>query len=83
MQPKDLGPDEKWRVIPATDKQIQDTMEQINILGNDQLDEAMVHHFKEMMAYSWGMFDACLRPVDSDPVGIQCTFEISFEAQGV
>ena len=45
MQPKDLGPDEKWRVIPATDKQIQDTMEQINILGNDQLDEAMVLHW--------------------------------------
>ena len=53
MQPKDLGPGEKWRVIPATDKQIQDTMEQINILGNDQLDEAMVHHFKEMIAYSY------------------------------
>ena len=31
----------------------------------------MVQHFKEMIAYSWGMFDACLRPVDSDPVGIQ------------
>jgi transposase InsO family protein len=71
MQPDDLGPDGKWRVKPATDEEIEATMKQINILENPEVDEAMMRHFKEMIAYSWGMFDATLRPVDSEPVGIQ------------
>ncbi|EGB02240.1 hypothetical protein AURANDRAFT_69065, partial [Aureococcus anophagefferens] len=70
-QPKDLGVDDQWRVKPATDQELIDTMKRIGVTDNPVLGDSMKQHFKEMIAYCWGMFDKTLRPVDSDPVGIQ------------
>ena len=41
------------------------------VAENPDLSEQDNKTLREMVAYCWGMFDDMLRPVDSDPVGIQ------------
>ena len=75
LQPKDLGDNqtliEKTKVKRATDKELDDVMKTINVTDNPDLSEQDNKTLREMVAYCWGMFDDMLRPVDSDPVGIQ------------
>ena len=71
FQRDDWKHDEKLRVVPPTDEELESTLEQIGITGNQDLSEEQKHHFKCAVSYCWGCFDPCLRPVDSDPVGIQ------------
>lgn len=75
LQPKDLGDNqaltEKMKVKRATDKELDDVMKTINVTDNPDLSEQDSKTLREMVAYCWGMFDDMLRPVDSEPVGIQ------------
>ncbi|EGB04300.1 hypothetical protein AURANDRAFT_67346 [Aureococcus anophagefferens] len=52
-QPRDLGVDDKWRVKPATDQELIDTMKRIGVTDNPVLGDSMKQHFKEMIAYCW------------------------------
>ena len=54
-----------------TDEQLEKTLETIGITNNEQLNSEQKQHFRELVCYSWSMFDEHLRPVDSEPVGIQ------------
>ena len=68
IQPENLGPEGKWRGKPATPEELDKAMIDTNVADNEQLDNEQKAH---LLAYTWGMFDQTLRPVDSDPVGIQ------------
>ena len=71
LQPEDLGPEDKWKVIPVTDEQLESTLEQINVTGNKRLNREQKTMFRELVAYAWSLWDVTLRPVDSPPVGLQ------------
>ena len=58
-------------VIPLNTKGTPISSAWRGVTDSPVLGESMKQHFKEMIAYCWGMFDKTLRPVDSDPVGIQ------------
>ena len=71
MQPKDQGFEGKWHVNQVTDKELEATLAQIGVTDNELLDEAQKTHMRKLVAYAWGLFDQALRPVDSEPVGLQ------------
>ena len=71
LQPEDLGPEDKWKVIPVTDEQLESTLEQINVTSNKRLNKEQKTMFRELVAYAWSLWDVTLRPVDSPPVGLQ------------
>ena len=55
----------------ATDKELEETLAQIGVTGNELLNEEQKTHMRKLVAYAWGLFDQALRPVDSEPVGLQ------------
>ena len=71
MQPKDQGFEGKWHVNKATDKELEETLAQIGVTGNELLNEEQKTYMRKLVAYAWGLFDQALRPVDSEPVGLQ------------
>ena len=71
MQPKDQGFEGKWHVNKATDKELEETLAQIGVTDNELLNEEQKTHMRKLVAYAWGLFDQALRPVDSEPVGLQ------------
>ena len=71
MQPKDQGFEGKWHVSKVTYKELEATLAQIGVTNNELLDEAQKTHMRKLVAYAWGLFDQALRPVDSEPVGLQ------------
>ena len=71
LQPPDEGHEGKWRAKAATPEELDDAMLKCGLTGNAYLNDSQRHTMRQLLAYTWHMYDPILRPVESPPVGVQ------------